>query len=220
MTRLPFRHLLLATLFGTGCLPYTIGSTAQTTPRGEFSKTTSAGFAIGVGGRLADSNTVSPEANLLLSDQEIRFGVDEDADIGLRITSGSGLVANLKRRHRGANHADSAAFASSLGVGIVNLGSHALFEGTLHFSGDRRPSGVPYGALKVMHTIPIARDALRDDPSAGAAFGWRFGDSDVSISPEIALWYDRPVSGIRTGSLVVVPSVTLKGVSFLPRIFR
>jgi len=211
---------LLASLVATGCLPYTIGSTAQTTPKGEISKTTMAGFAIGVGGRFADSNTVSPEGNLLLSDQEIRFGIDDGADIGLRVTSGSGLVANLKRRHRGASHADSAAFATSLGVGIVNFASHALFEGALHFSGNRRASGVPYGAVKVMHVVPISRGALRDTPSAGAAFGFRFGDSDVSVSPEIAVWYDRPVSGIRTGNVVVVPSVTLNGLSFLPRIFR
>ncbi|WKW12189.1 hypothetical protein Strain138_001471 [Pseudogemmatithrix spongiicola] len=220
MTRSLRLAVLLASLVATGCLPYTIGNTAQTTPKGEISKTTTAGFAIGVGGRFADSNTVSPQANLLLSDQEIRFGIDDGADIGLRITSASGLVGNLKRRHSGANHVDSAAFATSIGVGIVNFASHALFEGALHFSGGRRPTGIPYGAVKVMHTVPISRGALRDDPSAGAAFGWRFGDADVSIAPEIAVWYDRPVSGIRTGNVVVVPSITLKGLSFLPRIFR
>ena len=214
------RSVLLALVFSTACLPYSIGNTAQTVPEGKIIRGSTNSYAIGGGGRLDDSLTYTGPQNVALADQEIRFGISSSADIGVRVTSGSGILLNLKRRHSGVAHPDSAAFSSSIGAGIVNLGDHALLEGTLHFSGSRRPTGVPYGALKVMQTIPIERNALQDTPAMGLAVGWRFGEFDMGIIPELAIWYDQPVVGNRSGNWVVVPSVTLNGLGFLPRFFR
>lgn len=206
-------------LTSVGCLPYSMGSTAQPVREGETMRTTSAGFVIGGGGRLDDSSGTG-SLNVPASDQELRFGLSDRSDVGLRIVSASGLVVNYKRRHAGAAHPDSAAFATMWGSGIVNFGQHAFFEGSLMFSGRRRGSTVPYGGLKAFHVVPLNATALRDNPSIGAAFGLRLGNWDRAVMPELAVYYDEPVIGTRQGNWVIVPTVTLNGISLLPRLFR
>lgn len=211
--------LVLALLLSAGCLPYSMGSTAQPVREGELLRTTSAGFVIGGGGRLDDSSGTG-SLNVPSSDQELRFGLSDRSDVGLRVVSGSGLVLNYKRRHAGAADPDSAAFATMWGAGIVNFGQHAYVEGSLMLSGRRRGNVLPYGGIKAFHVIPLDPSSLSDKPSVGAAFGLRLGTWDRGVSPELAIYYDEPVLGTRQGNLVVVPTVTLNGISFLPRIFR
>jgi hypothetical protein len=203
----------------TACIPYTVGSTAQTVPVGEQVRTTTAGFVIGGGSDLRDSIGASGRTNVPMSDVEVRWGLTDHSDLGLRIPGASGLVLNYKTRRQGAAHPDSAGFATMIGGGVVNWAQHAFLEGALIWSGARTGSTVRYGGLKVMHTLPIASGALTDTPTIGGFFGFRIGDGETTISPELGVYYDRSATGIRTGSIVVVPAVTLRGISFPQRIF-
>lgn len=87
------------------------------------------------------------------------------------------------------------------------------------WSGARSGGMVRYGGLKAMHTLPIASGALTDTPTIGGFFGFRIQGGQTTLSPELSVYYDRSATGIRSGSIVVVPAVTLQGISFLPRIF-
>jgi len=142
------------------------------------------------------------------------------SDFGLRITSGSGLVLNYKRRHVGFADPDSAGIATMWGAGIVNWANHAHVEGTLLWSGNRRGQSVRYGGLRVMHSFPIDIGAVRDTPSAGVFFGFRWGTMDSGVTPELAIYYDESALDIRERNIIFVPSVTLTGIGFLGRIFR
>lgn len=215
------RLALVMLLLTTACLPYTVGSTAQTVPQGELVRSTNASFVLGGGAPFDDSTgTGGTSANFLSTDQELRYGTSDATDFGLRVTSGSGLVINFKRRHSGTAHPDSAAFASLWGAGIVNWAQHAHLEGTLIFSGARRGEMVRYGGVRLMQTFPLESGAVRDTPTAGVFFGLRLGQMDRNFTPELAIYYDESALGIRERNIIFVPSITLTGISFLPRIFR
>lgn len=217
------RRLLavLSTTLAVGCLPYTVGSTAQTVPVGEMVRTTNAAFVLGGSAPFDDSTgTGGTSANFLSSDVELRFGLSDHSDFGLRIPSASGLVVNYKRRHTGVANPDSAGFASMWGAGIVNWAQHAYVEGTLIWSGDRQGQTVRYGGLRVMQTYPIDEFALKDTPSLGAFVGFRWGTADRGVTPELAIYYDESALQIRERNVIFVPSVTLTGIGFLGRIFR
>ena len=212
-------RILSVLLALTGCIPYTVGSTAQTVPVGEQVRTTTAGFVIGGGSDLRDSIGGARSTNVPLSDVEVRWGLTDHSDLGIRVPGASGLVLNYKARHQGSAHPDSAGFATLIGGGVVNWAQHAFLEGALIWSGARTGSTVRYGGFKAMHTLPIAAGALTDTPTIGGFFGFRIGDGETTISPELGVYYDRSATGIRTGSIVVVPAVTLRGISFPQRIF-
>lgn len=214
-------HLILCGVLAltSACIPYTMGSTAQTVPVGEQVRTTTAGFVIGGGSDLRDSIGGTGSTNVAMSDVEVRWGLTDHSDLGVRVPGASGLVLNYKTRQRGAAHPDSAGFATLIGGGVVNWAQHAFVEGALIWSSARTGSTVRYGGLKAMHTLPIASGALTDTPTIGGFLGFRIGDGQTMISPELGVYYDRSATGIRTGSVVVVPAVTLRGISFPRRIF-
>ncbi len=213
--------VLLVPLAGAACLPYTVGQGAQTVPEGETFRTTTGGFVLGGAAPFDDSTgTTGASSNYAMSDQEIRFGLTDRSDVGLRVTSASGLVINYKRRHVGAANPDSAGFSTMWGAGIVNWANHGLVEGTMLWSAGKRGSSIPYGGLRIIQTFPLSTGALRDTPSTGAFFGVQMGTRDRGITPELAIYYDESALGIRERNFVIVPSVTLRGISFLPRIFR
>lgn len=219
--RLGLRLSLLPLLVAVGCLPYTVGSTAQTVPEGERRSSTTAGFVLGGAGPFDDTTgTVGASSNYLVSDQELRFGLSDRSDLGMRITSASGLVLNYKRRHSGAADPDSAAFATMWGAGIVNWAQHGIVEATMLYSGNRRGSAIPYGGIRAFATVPLDAGALSDTPTVGAFFGFRLGRGDVAVTPELGVFYDESALQIRDRNFVIIPSVTLTGISFLPRIFR
>ena len=187
---------------------------------GEIVRTTSAAFVLG-GSAPFDSSTGSGgSANFLSSDVEMRFGLTDHSDFGLRIPGGSGLVVNYKRRHIGVANPDSAGFASMWGAGIVNWARHAYVEGTLIWSGDQRGQTVRYGGLRVMQTFPIDQYAVEDTPSFGAFFGFRWGTAGGGVTPELAIYYDEPALELRERNIIFVPSITLTGIGFWGRIFR
>ena len=124
--------LLAAT---TGCIPYAVGSTARTVPAGERVRTTTA-FIIPNG---VDHKGDSVAATIPGLDSEVRFGIDERSDWGVRVPSWSGVVLNYKRRLDtvAATPAADTGVAVSLmaGGGFINWGQHAHVELSLIASG-------------------------------------------------------------------------------------
>jgi hypothetical protein len=222
----------------TACIPYTVGTTAQPLPRGHSSSTLSVFAMPSVG--ILDSSRGGGRTrgqSFPASDYEYRWGVDARSDIGLRTTSGSGLVINYKRLLSDTGTGSRVNLAVMPGAGFVNLGDHLHFELTLLASaheprGARKGAGgidttpppvfVPYGGLRVMQVVPIAEGAVSDKPTAGGFFGVRIGSTDFGISPEIGVFYDHSALGVRRSDLVVVPAVSVHGnrlLDFLGGIF-
>jgi len=197
----------LAIVFTAGCIPLTVGSTAQPVPVGERSRTTSF--------YTVPNSIRDPVSDQSLArwgmDVEWRFGVDDHSDVGVRVPSLSGVVANYKRRLNGVSDDPGAAVAMMVGGGLVNLGTHAQLEATLMASGRDNDRFTPYGGLRAMQVFPISKGAVHDSPTIGGFFGTRFGSLTGGISPEIGVFYDRSALGIRKGTVLIVPAITLHG---------
>ena len=216
---MPCRFLAAVALLAcvTGCIPYTVGSTARPVRVGDHSTTMST-FVMPSFGRLDSTRSFS---NIAV-DLERRWGVDSRSDLGVRVTSGSGMVVNYKRLLTGPDVRADVAIMT--GAGFVNLGQHAHFEMTLlasrhegsRSSGSERDSVirrmvVPYGGLRVMQVAPLAEGAVRDQPTAGGFLGLRLGSSDFGLSPEIGVFYDHSALDVRKRNVVVVPAVSAHG---------
>ncbi len=186
------------------CLPYTVGSTAQTVPAGETAKTTSWYF-IPNGVAAPDDSIAAP---LYGADYEYRRGLDATSDIGFRILP-AGITMDYKRRIGSDFRATSTAFAFMTGGGIVNGGEHFLMQGTLIASGNPYATVTPYGGVRAMHVVPITQGAVRDKPTIGAFGGLQIGDAAFTIRPELGVYYDHSALGLRRGDLIFVPAFTL-----------
>ena len=202
-------RLVLATLtttLATGCLPYTVGSTAQTVPAGETTRTGIV-YYIPDAVDLKHDSLAGPMRG---TDFEIRYGLDDKSDLGFRVPAYSGAVFTYKRRIAGTADPDSAAMSVMAGGGFVNFGEHAETELTFLASG-REAGGVvtPYGGLRVMQVFPMSRTAVHDTPTAGGFLGLRMRFGDVEVSPELGVYYDHSALGIRSSSYIIVPGVSL-----------
>src|SRR5690242_21910527 len=87
----------LSLVYGAGCIPLTVGSTAQPVPVGTTVQTTSV-YVVPSSFDDTLNNRSYPRYGV---DPEIRFGLDERSDIGVRFPSFSGVVANDKHRLNG-----------------------------------------------------------------------------------------------------------------------
>lgn len=212
--RLPLLLTPLAVL--SACIPYTVGTTAEPVRRGDRSTTMST-FVMPSFGRLDSTHTFS---NIVI-DFESRWGVNERSDVGVRIPGGSGMIVNYKYLLSAPESRTKVAVLP--GAGFVNFGQHAHFELSLVTSRhgpSRSASGrdttlraefVPYGGLRVMQVVPLARGAVSDRPTAGGFLGMRMGTTDFGISPEIGVFYDHSALGVREGDLVIVPAINVHG---------
>ena len=194
-----------ALALATGCLPYTVGSTAQTVPAGQ---TTRAAIVYYIPDAI-DLSGDSVSSPMRGTDLEVRYGLDDKSDLGFRIPAYSGAVFTYKRRLAGTSAPESAAMSVMAGGGFVNWGEHAETELTLLASG--RGSGVmtPYGGLRVMQVLPMSRNAVHDTPTAGGFVGMRLRFGDVDVSPELGVYHDRSALGVRSTSYIIVPGVSL-----------
>jgi hypothetical protein len=145
------------------------------------------------------------------ADIEVRFGIDDYSDIGIRIPSLSGAVVNYKRRLDGASDDPGVALAVMAGAGFVNMGEHALGELTFLISGDDKRVWVPYGGIRGMHVLPLSRYAVTDRPTIGGFLGIRIGESDFGVSPEIGFYYDPSALELRERRWIIVPAVSIHG---------
>lgn len=202
---------VLATASTTGCIPYAVGSTARTVPAGDHVRTTTA-FIIPNG---VENKGDSAAATIPGLDSEVRFGIDDRSDWGIRVPSWSGVVANYKRRLDAVPTTAAAdtgvAVSLMTGGGLVNWGQHAHFELSLLASGREDRKAVPYGGLRVMQVVPLNSSAPSDRPTAGAFLGWRIGSRTLGVAPEVGVFYDHSALHIRRGDMIVVPSVTFYG---------
>lgn len=206
--RVPCLALCAVTLsLATGCLPYTVGSTAQTTPPRER-QVTSTWYSIPDAVDVLGDSVTAPIYGV---DAEWRVGLDERSDVGIRIPSASGVVATYKRRLAGEATPRSAALAVMGGAGLVNWGEHALVELTVLGSGRTSHALTPYGGLRVMQVAPLSRGAVHDSPTAGAFLGLRIGSASLGISPEVGVFHDRSALGLRRRSYIIVPAISLHG---------
>ena len=200
--------LLAAT---TGCIPYSVGSTARTVPAGEHVRTTTA-FIIPNG---VENKGDSVAATIPGLDAEVRFGIDDRSDWGVRVPSWSGIVLNYKRRLDtvGATPAADTGIAVSLmaGGGFINWGQHAHVELSLIASGREDRKAVPYGGIRLMQVAPMSSSVPSDRPTAGAFLGWRIGSRNLGIAPEVGVFYDHSALHLRSSDVIVVPSITFYG---------
>ena len=201
----------LASSLTTACIPYAVGSTARTVPAGDHVQTTTA-FIIPNG---IENKGDSVAATIPGLDSEVRFGIDNRSDWGVRVPSWSGVVLNYKRRLDAvpATAAADTAVAVSLmtGGGFVNWGQHAHLELSLLASGREDRKAVPYGGVRVMQVVPLNSAAPSDRPTAGAFLGWRIGSRTLGVAPEVGIFYDHSALHIRRSDVVVVPSITFYG---------
>lgn len=195
----------LVGLMATGCLPYTVGSTARTVPAG---KTTRTGILYFIPDAI-DLSGDSVGAPIRGTDLELRYGLDDKSDIGLRIPAYSGAVITYKRRLAGTSAPTSSALSVMTGAGFVNWGEHAETELTLLASGRADAVATPYGGLRVMQVIPLSRTAVHDDPSIGGFLGMRLQFGDLDVSPELGVYHDRSALGLRSTSFIFVPGLSL-----------
>ena len=203
--RLVALAVALLLIASTGCLPYTVGSTAETVPVGTTTATSSYYF-IPNGFKRPEDTVAAPLTGV---DREWRHGLDARSDFGLRLTSGLGAVMNYK--HRVRDYGDNGpAVAYMVGGGIVNAGLHAHLEGTLIASGNERGSVVPFGGVRAMQVFPISAGAVHDLPTLGAFGGVQVGDGPFAVRPELGVYYDQSALHVRSGNFIVVPAITLQ----------
>ena len=203
------------------CIPYAVGTTAMPVPR----DSTVPALMVSAMPAFApfDSTRAAP---WIWADAELRRGIDSVSDFGLRaVNMYTGVVVNYKRLLTRTN--EPALIAVMPGLGIINGGEHAHFELTLLASGresrlrngraERTPI-VPYGGLRIMQVAPLNADAVHDEATMGGFVGVRFGRATMGISPEVGVFHDRSALGMRTSSVVVVPTITIHGNELLERL--
>lgn len=190
-----------------GCLPYTVGGTAQPVPRGEVRRAAMFYVVPNAVDLLGDSVSGA----LAGADLEARWGHSDALDFGLRLPSLSGLVLNSKYRVWGRAGENDAAIAVLSGVGVVNWGVHAHLELGLLASASMWRQLTPYGGLRVMQVIPLGSGGPHDSPTAGGVVGIRIGSAEFGFSPELAIYHDRSTLGLRDRHVIFVPAVTLHG---------
>lgn len=210
MRPIPAVLLLVPLMLSTACTPYAVGTSARPLARGERSKAQI--FSVVPAGSQSEADSSSVAVPML--DLERRFGLDERSDLGVRITSLSGVVASYKRRLDGLTDMPGAATALMVGGGFVNFGQHAHLEATLIRSGDETRTMVPYGGLRALQVLPLSTAAPSDSPTLGGFGGLRFGEAGAGISIELGVFYDRSALGMRRSDLVVAPSITVHGGAF------
>ena len=196
----------LAVSLAGACLPYTVGQTAQTLPSGETRQT---GILYMIP-HAVDVIGDSVGAPMRGADVELRRGLDERSDIGLRIPSYSGAVVTYKRRLAGSASPDRSVMSIMAGGGLVNWGEHAEVELTLFASGRQSGAVTPYGGARVMQVAPLSAGAVHDSPTAGGFFGLRIAFDDLEVGPEVGVYWDRSALGLRKANYIIVPGVSLQ----------
>jgi hypothetical protein len=217
------RAMSLVILCGifTACISYTVGQGAETAPKSEQISSSSVNLVPGTvndrysGSSAGVSTGRRPSTRRPSLDSELRIGIDDRNDVGVRLATYSGFMVTWKhqmgRADSSATPENRARTAFMLGTGILNLGEHAGLEGTLIASSKWNAAGQYYGAVRAIQVLPITSSARSDDPVVGAAFGFLFGDRERSIGPEIGVYYDRSVLGLNTNRILVIPSLVVRG---------
>ncbi|MCC6244629.1 MAG: hypothetical protein IT353_17425 [Gemmatimonadaceae bacterium] len=159
--------------------------------------------------RLADSaigTTRTPSA--MTYDLEFRTGLDERSDMGVRITTASGVVGSYKRRLAGDDTRGGVAL--QVEGGVVNMADHVM--GGISLVGSNKEYGPigAFGGLRMLAVAPIAEGAARDQATIGGFFGARLEFLTFTAFPEIGVYYDRSALHLRNSSVIFVPSFSIR----------
>ncbi|MGH7458240.1 MAG: hypothetical protein ACREKN_04035 [Longimicrobiaceae bacterium] len=207
-----------AALLLGGCIPYPVGSTAETAPPRRPSTSVTA-YAIPNGVRPPGADS-SAAVSYMSADTEVRFGLSDVSDIGVRVPSGSGFILNYKYRFAGGWNPPRLMWAVMPGAGVVNFGQHAHAELSLLASMPSESGSLtPYGGLRAMQVFPLSTSAVTDSPTLGGFAGLRIGSTDLGVSPELAVYYDRSALDIRDNNVIFVPSLSVHGFDLLGYLF-
>ena len=182
--------------------------TPATVPERQVSP--SAVFQVASGRRALDDND-SPSTDgkaAFVVGNEARIGLDDRSDIGVRLLGLGSVTATYKRRLTGRVGTDEGS-ALLVGGGVIGL-SHFHLEATVVTAYPTDGPIVPYGGIRVQHLIPFTEEALSPVPAVGVFGGGRFGWSDLSISPELGVFYSPSPVG-RDSDIIYAPSVTVRG---------
>jgi hypothetical protein len=207
------RTLALALLTGAavvlaGCVSYTIGQGAGTVAPGERTLTSTMNV---VPGTLKANGTTETPTRRPSMDSEVRYGLSDRSDLGLRVATMSGAIVTYKRQLLNPAAAprigDRWRVATSVGAGVINLAEHGAAEATLIVSSPWGRTGQSYGGVRAIHTVPLNATARRDDPVAGVALGHLFGDTDEHVGVELGVYYDRSVLGLNSNRVLLIPSI-------------
>lgn len=201
-------------LLGPGCVPYPAGTTAHPVDEEDSPTVSTSVYAVPNGLDLLRDSTAFTEgskAAFVGVDTDLRFRINEETELGVRIPTFSGFIINYKRRVVGT---DSSAFALAVmpETGFVNLGQHWHFGATVIASGAEGPLVTPYGGVRGMQVVPLSESAVSDSPTIGGFLGLRIGSTRLGITPEVGLYYDEPALDISADrNVLFVPSLTLHG---------
>lgn len=202
--RLP---LILLCLSVAGCaVPYSVGSTATTAAPGAIVQRSGIQFAAGQPDLDAEEGAAEQTTTTASFDQEVRFGLDEYSDAGVRLVQLQGVVASYRRRLGAIAGLNMAATA---GVGVLGLGSHAHAEGTIVVSPDATATVTPYGGVRFQALAPLD-DGPAPPVATGLLGGVRLSHGDLAIFPEIGLFY-APNDLLNAPDWIIVPSITVAG---------
>ncbi len=214
------RSALLATglligfgLLLSGCIPYAVGTTARPAPEDE-AITSGLFYTIPNGlDPFAEDEERSGDETAAFSglDGEVRYGIDERSDFGVRIPGASGVVVNYKRLLTPSTERNAPAVAAMAGGGFVNAGQHLHLEGTLIASSRADAALTPYGGLRAMQVIPLSASAPSDSPTLGGFLGVRIGNERLGISPEVGVYYDRSALDLRRSDVIAVLAISVHG---------
>ncbi|MEP6834620.1 MAG: hypothetical protein ABJB74_14590 [Gemmatimonas sp.] len=214
--RLVFRSvgvLLFAAVYAS-CIPYAVGSTARPA-RKDNTQITVSTFALP---KQFELQQRTDTAIALGVDVEARRGISPQSDVGLRLTSGSGVVLTYKRRLDGVSDKAGPGIAVQVGGGILNTLEQGEGEATLIVSGGEEGRFTPYGGLRAVYTVALVQYAANDKPVFGGYFGFRFGTPALGVSAELGVFHEHNAYPIQKAlsifeedkrRLAIVPSISL-----------
>lgn len=190
-----------------GCVPYAVGTTAATVaPR-----------ALKTTAMLSPSTqTVSLRNEIapVISDFELRTGINDRSDAGLRITDYSGVMLSYKVRVFG--EVGEPGLAAQAEAGVLDDGKARVAGATLIASGNEASFLTPFGGGRWLVIGNHKSNIVPRAPVVGLFAGVRIGNRDTFVAPELGVFRDRLRQ--RMGSApgwLVVPSLSVSLNAFM-----
>lgn len=201
--------VLLVPLLGLGgCVPYAVGTTADTVAPREVEPSA---VLQAVSSRRDLDRDDDPRGAGITIANSARLGLDARSDVGVMIVGLGSISATYKRRLTGPLNSDRGT-ALIVGGGVIGT-SHLHAEATLVASPGAlqiAPRVVPYAGVRVQDLTPFGNNGLGSAPAIGLFAGGRFGWPDLALSPELGIFYS-PSPLPSDDTVIVVPSITVRG---------
>jgi hypothetical protein len=203
--------LSAVSLGASACIPYTVGTTAQTVPMNEET-VANTGYFLPNTFNAPGCGCYLPGAGMNI---EIRRGLDDFNDLGVRIVPlAAGAIVNVKHRFGSDTSHTSRSLALISGVGLLELGMQLHVEATLIASGPENVDFSPYGGLRVTQVAQIATPTsvleAADAPTAGIFAGISLGNRWATLRPEVGAFYTKFDPSVRQPGIIFVPSMTIQ----------